>query len=159
MSKFRNGAYEGSGLDLWQTPPAILEKLTKEFNDKHPTDTVFDPCPKDWNGENDGLKIKWPLDGLTFVNPPYSHMKEWSAKVAEEAQRGVKIALLIPVRTDTRYFHDHLLPNLHCLELIKGRVKFVHPETGLPGKAAPFPSMIVYFNWVPRAKTGWLRLV
>ena len=156
--KFRNGSYEGSGLDLWMTPPQIINRVYEEYADG-PKSAMFDPCPENWDGEVDGLAIDWPLNRLVFVNPPYSEMAAWSAKIAEQAARGVTIALLIPVRTDTRYFHDHLLPNLHCIELLKGRVKFIHPETLESGKAAPFPSMIVYFNYAPkRTKTAWVRV-
>ena len=67
---YRNGQYEGHGYDLWRTPAGVIAELTEEFG------ALFDPCPINWDGVTDGLKIDWPLDQASFVNPPYSNMKE-----------------------------------------------------------------------------------
>ena len=48
---------------------------------------------------------------------------------------------LIPARTDTRWFHDIVLPKAKEIRFIKGRLKF-----GDAVNSAPFPSMIVVFK-------------
>jgi site-specific DNA-methyltransferase (adenine-specific) len=48
--------------------------------------------------------------------------------------------MLIPARTDTKYFHDFIL-NRSEVRFVKGRLKF-----GDAKDAAPFPSMIVVFR-------------
>jgi site-specific DNA-methyltransferase (adenine-specific) len=48
--------------------------------------------------------------------------------------------MLIPARTDTRYFHDYILYRSE-IRFIKGRVKFGEAKFN-----APFPSMIVIFR-------------
>ena len=51
-----------------------------------------------------------------------------------------KIVMLIPARTDTRYFHDYIYHKAE-IRFIKGRLKFGD------GKApAPFPSMLVIYK-------------
>lgn len=48
--------------------------------------------------------------------------------------------MLIPARTDTRWFHEYIY-NKAEVRFIKGRVKF-----GEAKNSAPFPSMIVVFG-------------
>ena len=48
--------------------------------------------------------------------------------------------MLIPARTDTRYFHEFIYHKAREIRFIRGRLRFGD------GKApAPFPSMIVVF--------------
>jgi len=72
-----------------------------------------------------------------FCNPPYSKIKDWVKKCYDEAATGATVVLLIPARTDTRYFHDYIYKQ-HEIRFIKGRLKF-----GDSKNSAPFPSMIV----------------
>lgn len=51
------------------------------------------------------------------------------------------IPFLIPARTDTRWFHDIVLPKAREVRFIRGRLKF-----GDAVSAAPFPSMVVVFG-------------
>lgn len=135
-AKYRNGSYEKSGNDLWGTPKHMIKELEEEFGE------LFDPCPPFHSF--DGLSISWHREKVCFVNPPYSEMALWVEKAYNEWKLGSTIILLIPPRTDTRYFHDYINLNAE-IRFIKGRVKFIHPDTG-EGKAAPFPSIYVIFR-------------
>ena len=70
------------------------------------------------------------------------------AKAADEIQYTDcdEIVALIPARTDTKWFHDIVVPTAHEIVFIKGRFNFVQPDAAAPGANAPFPSMLVY--WV-----------
>jgi site-specific DNA-methyltransferase (adenine-specific) len=48
---------------------------------------------------------------------------------------------LIPARTDTRWFHELVLPFASEIRFIKGRLKF-----GDAKNSAPFPSMLVVYR-------------
>lgn len=48
--------------------------------------------------------------------------------------------MLIPARTDTKYFHDHIYHKAE-IRFIKGRLKF-----GDSKNSAPFPSMLVIYE-------------
>ena len=133
---FRNGSYEGRGYDNWMTPPDLLESLSSEFGE------MYDPCPP--KPTEDGLKLTWPTDRVCFVNPPYSEIDKWTDKCSAEWRRGCSIVLLIPARTDTRYFHRNINGNAE-VRFIKGRLKFVHPDGGKP-MSAPFPSILCVFR-------------
>jgi site-specific DNA-methyltransferase (adenine-specific) len=48
--------------------------------------------------------------------------------------------MLIPARTDTRYFHDFILHRSE-IRFVPGRLRF-----GGASQSAPFPSMVVIFR-------------
>lgn len=77
-----------------------------------------------------------------FCNPPYSDITRWCEKVYIESQKpNTTIVLLIPSRTDTKYFHKYIC-NKAELKFIKGRVKFSNSKYN-----APFPSLIAIYKY------------
>ena len=83
--------------------------------------------------------------GAVFCNPPYGReIGKWVKKAYLEAQKGTKIVLLIPARTDTRYFHDYIYGKAK-IRFLRGRLKFTD-EQGKSYDAAPFPSMLVIYK-------------
>lgn len=129
----------------WATPQDFFDNLNKKYNFN------LDPCATPINAkcdlfytiEDNGLQKNWKGKRV-FCNPPYGRdVKYWVRKCAIEAKNNdTKIVLLIPARTDTRYFHKYIYqkPNVK-IEFIKGRLKF-----GDGKNSAPFPSMVVIFN-------------
>jgi len=125
----------------WETPQDFFDKLNEEFN------FTLDPCAtpetakckKFYTKEDDGLSKDWRGERV-FCNPPYgSEIKHWVKKCSEE---GTLVVMLIPARTDTRYFHDYIYQKLDVeIRFIKGRLKF-----GDSKNSAPFPSMVVVFS-------------
>ena len=76
-----------------------------------------------------------------FCNPPYSNIAAWVKKAYKEATKdNTLVVLLIPARTDTRYFQEYIYHRSE-IRFIKGRLKF-----GESKNSAPFPSMIVIFR-------------
>ena len=109
----------------WQTPAALYAELDREFH------FTMDPCPP--NYKQDGLKMKWT--GVVYCNPPYGRMiGNWVRKAHYSHIEGTIVVLLLPARTDTRWFHDYL--GDAELRFIKGRLHF--DDRG----PAPFPSVI-----------------
>ena len=71
-----------------------------------------------------------------FVNPPYSKIKQFVDKSIEEHKKGKEIILLIPARTDTKYFRK--LVDYGCnIVFITGRLHFNNSNS------APFPSCYI----------------
>ena len=90
----------------------------------------------------DALTTLW-MPRSYWCNPPYSRCREFVAKAAQERERvGALTVMLLPSRTDTRWFHDHVWqkPGVE-IRFIKGRLKF-----GDGKNSAPFPSMVVVFR-------------
>jgi len=115
--------------DNWSTPLDVYNELNKEFN------FDYDPCPLGGSG---GLNSSW--GERTFVNPPFSNIKEWCKKSYGEWSKGKTVVMLIPSRTDTRYWHDYIMKATE-IRFIKGRLKF-----GGAKNSAPFPSAIIVFK-------------
>lgn len=124
-----NRVHFSSITDHWSTPSIVYHELNKEFNFND------DPCPL--HGAN-GLDRPW--GSKTFVNPPYSELSKWAKKAYEEYCCGQTVVMLIPSRTDTKYWHDYIMKATE-IRFIKGRLKF-----GNAKNSAPFPSCIVIFN-------------
>ena len=133
-----------SKTDDWATPIEVFARFNKhhQFDLDAAASSTNHLCDK-WFGldhpdpnRRDGLKADW--DGKhVWLNPPYGRvLKDWVKKAADHAYRGNEVVLLLPARTDTRWFHDYVI--YHQIEFIKGRLKF-----GGSKNAAPFPSMIV----------------
>ena len=121
-----------SASDRWATPKETRDALVKEFR------FDFDPCPLD--GKEDGtapLFVSW-RGKRVFCNPPYGPGLRPFLERAQEAEIAV---FLIPARTDTRWFHEIVLPRAKEIRFIKGRLKF-----GDAKNSAPFPSMVVIFE-------------
>jgi len=115
----------------WKTPKALYDKLNKEFN------FDFDPCPE--TPTFDGLEIEWK--DRNYVNPPYGkEIPKWCKKAYEESLKGKLVVMLIPSRTDTRWWHDYIM-KADEIRFIKGRLCFDDCKS-----PAPFPSAIVIFN-------------
>jgi len=131
--------------DNWITPKKVYDELDNEFK------FDFDPCPYN-PGEiiNDGLIIGWGKSN--FVNPPYSPelKKAFILKAIEEKNKGNTSVLLIPAQTETKLFHDIILPNANEVRFVKGRIQFERVDSfGLKIKnksGNPLDSMIVVFK-------------
>ena len=121
--------------DEWQTPKSVYESLNSEFK------FMFDPCPM--GGLWDGINRAWEFPA--FCNPPYKRIKDWVKKAFEESRHGT-VVLLIPSRTDTRWWHEYVMKAKE-IRFIKGRLKF-----GDSKNAAPFPSCVVVFDCGPEGK-------
>ena len=137
-----NELFFSSKTDLWSTPQDFFDKLNEEFNfNLDPCSDGFNnKCEKYFTKEDDGLKQDW--SGYTvFCNPPYSReLYKWVKKCHEESKKpNTIVVLLIPARTDTKYFHDFIY-NKTEMRFVKGRLKF-----GNSKNSAPFPSMVVIF--------------
>jgi len=130
----------------WATPRWLFAQLDDEFN------FTLDPCATDENAtceeyftkEIDGLKQNWT--GMVFCNPPYGRcIGKWVAKAFEEVKKGgATVVMLLPARTDTKWFHEYIYGQAE-IRFLKGRLKF-----GDSKNSAPFPSMIVVFDFVGR---------
>ena len=83
---------------------------------------------------------------IVFCNPPYgSAIKDWVKKCSEESKKdNTTVVMLIPARTDTKYFHDYIYQKENVeVRFLRGRLKFGNSEN-----SAPFPSMVVVFRWI-----------
>jgi site-specific DNA-methyltransferase (adenine-specific) len=118
----------------WATPEWLYLKLDSEFH------FDFDPCPLHGADSGvDGLAVEWGQS--TFCNPPYGRViGNWTAKAKAEAAKGKTVVMLIPSRTDTKWWHDDIMQATE-IRFVKGRLKF-----GGVKNPAPFPSAVIVFR-------------
>src|SRR5918996_452882 len=126
----------------WGTPQAFFNELDSEFH------FTLDVCATARNAkckdfftpEQDGLKQEWR--GVCFCNPPYGdEIGKWVEKAYKESRKeNCIVVMLIPSRTDTRWWHDYVLKASE-VRSIKGRLKFEGAKD-----SAPFPSAVVVFR-------------
>ena len=129
----------------WATPYDLFNELDTEFH------FTLDPCATAENAkcakfytiEDDGLAQSWKGERV-FMNPPYgTDAGNWIAKAYFESQYAEVIVALLPVRTDTKWFHDFVYHKAE-IRFIKGRVKFIGPNG--QGGSPTFPSMIIIWR-------------
>lgn len=130
-----------SKTDLWATPQDFFDELNNEFH--FTLDACAIPenakCKKFFTPEVDGLTQKW--EGTVWCNPPYGKdISLWVQKAAYESAMGNTVVMLLPARTDTRWFHDYIYRKAE-IRFVRGRLKF-----GGAKNAAPFPSMVAIFR-------------
>ena len=140
-----NKVHYSSKTNEWETPRDIYQKLDDEFK------FTLDPCctketakcEKFFTKTDDGLSKSWEHDTV-FVNPPYGReIGGWVRKAYEEFLKGATVVMLIPARTDTKYWHKYIF-NKAEVRFMKGRVKFL--QNGIEKQSAPFPTAIVVYS-------------
>lgn len=136
-----NSALFSSNSDEWETPQDLFDKLNDEFHftlDACAT-TENHKCQRYYTKETNGLSKDWQGE-CVWVNPPYSKISAWTEKCYREgAKDNTIVVMLIPSRTDTKYFHNYIYHRAE-IRFIKGRLKFSNKGS------APFPSMVVIFR-------------
>ena len=127
-----------SATALWETPQEFFDALNREFHFDTDVCALAEnaKCKRFYSPEKDGLSQEW--QGVCWCNPPYGReIGKWVKKAAESHCTTV---MLLPARTDTRWFHDYIY-NKAEVRFIKGRLKF-----GNSKNSAPFPNMVVIFR-------------
>lgn len=127
--------------DEWETPDELFAELDREFD--FTVDVAALPhnakCEDYFTPGQDALLQAW--QGVCWMNPPYgAGLGKWVKKACDSAQSGALVVCLLPARTDTRWWHDYVLPHAE-IRYLRGRVKF----NGI-GNSAPFPSVVVVFR-------------
>ena len=51
----------------------------------------------------DARAVPWGRDSMCGLSPPYSRVRAFIEKAAQEAQRGCTVVAIVPARTDTRW--------------------------------------------------------
>ena len=123
--------------DFWRTPAWLIAAMRLRYP------IGFDACatPEDAvcaqyiTPEQNSLMTSWApfaLFGWGFWNPPYGNdLLSWVQKAASERDAGVSSLGLVPPATGSRYMQraDQEAAEI-CL--IRGRIPFIHPDTGKP---------------------------
>lgn len=128
-----------SGSGVWLTPLNLVRALG-------PFD--LDPCGHEgwptaermYRPPQDGLNLPW--EGRVFLNPPYSKVWDWLARLADH---GDGIALVF-ARTETRGFIDQVWNRADAVKFLHGRLHFHYPDGRRADMNAGAPSVLVAYG-------------
>ena len=141
---------EGPRAQNWATPQVLFRELELRFGRGKFT---LDACAEAWNAkcsnyfdeDANGLAQTWT--GNVFVNPPYNNIAPWARKAVKSVKLDKTadvVVLLVPVRTEQRWFHEWALP-YGRVSFIQGRVSFLPPDHVKPSSNRE-GSMVVVFD-------------
>ena len=134
--------YKISEID-WATPQWLFKWLNERFHfeldaaaskenalcDKYITENTLS---KDWNAKS------------IFIHFPHvKNIADWIRKAYRESEKDKVVVCLLPVRTDTAWFHEYCTLSSEIM-FLRGRLDATIHKTTV-GKAG-FPHMIVVFD-------------
>lgn len=110
--------YGGERRQTWQTPPALFERLNAEYG------FTLDGASEPGNGllpraSTADDPLPWTFERV-FCNPPWSNI----APFVEQAAHAELAVLLVPARTNARWFHRALELGASVVYFL-GKPKFV----------------------------------
>lgn len=135
VAKFE-GKFDSAKQD-WETPWDFFAPINDEFG------FTLDAAASAENTKvpgsffteaQDGLATSWGKH-VVWLNPPYGEGKkplsDWVKKAYASSLTGATSVLLIPARTNTKWFHRFCLRHAE-VRFVRGRPKFGEAEHGLP---------------------------
>lgn len=136
-------AMYSSNSSEWETPQDLFDRLNSEFHFTLDAAATAEnaKCTRFFDIEIDGLKQFWDGDAV-WCNPPYGRdVWKWVKRAFDTHWvNDNTIVMLLPARTDTRWFHRYIYGKAE-IRFLRGRLKFSGSKN-----SAPFPSMIVIFR-------------
>jgi phage N-6-adenine-methyltransferase len=154
MAGFKN-KFESRRQD-WPTPDSLYDTLNAEFhfNIDLAADDKNTKCFDFFDAERDALQQKWY--GVGWLNPPYGaktgKLSDWVKKAYEESKY-CTVVMLIPARTNTRWWHQFVMKASE-IRFINGRPKFGDATHGLPQPLA----IVVFKQHSGLTKLGALKI-
>lgn len=145
------------------TPPDFMASIYAAFGD-----VDIDPCGHSLSPViarrrillsegGDGLLDDWS-GVLAFVNPPYSQLLAWLRRAHEQwrAAKVETVVCLVPVRTDSAWFHETLSADAD-IYLLQGRVRFLNSQGRR--QHTPFSLMVLTLGATSQQKQRYAALV
>lgn len=105
--------------DEWLTPPQLLKCLGPfDLDPCSPVDRPWPTAATHYTLDDDGLHMPWL--GRVWLNPPYSQVEGWAARMAEH---GHGTALFF-ARVETRWWQQDVWPKASAVLFLAGRLTF-----------------------------------
>ncbi|MDJ0278897.1 DNA N-6-adenine-methyltransferase [Sphingomonas sp. 2R-10] len=159
MERAHWGEGDKADRDVRFTPPEFLAKVHYAFGaiDLDPCGHTLSPVVAKrrilLEEGGDGFVDDWS-GRLAFVNPPFSETLRWLKRAHDQWSRGNvgSIVCLVPVRVDSRFFHETLTVEADIF-LLLGRVRFAD----IRGRSqhTPFSLMLMAFGTSAEQRARW----
>lgn len=136
--------------DSWQTPEWLFTALDLEFGfylDAAASDSNA-LCARYLTEQDDSLTAEWVSHGAIWCNPPYSNIRPWVEKAAEQSRKqNQPVVMLVPEDMSVGWFLQALKSVDEIRVITGGRINFVNPVTGEEKKGNSKGSM--FLIWRP----------
>jgi site-specific DNA-methyltransferase (adenine-specific) len=129
----------------WRTPKDFFDRCEAAFGP-----FTVDAAASKWNArkarfwtvDDDCLSFPW-MDESAWLNPEYG--RKIGGFLGHAAKQTTSdVVALVPARTDTAWFSDHVLRWAAQIVFVRGRMQFERPDGAKAG--APFPSCVVVYR-------------
>lgn len=118
-----------------QTPGYILDAVERKFG-KLAVDLAALPhntaCTRFIAPAEDSLLVDWTRrleGGIGWLNPPFSDIRPWAMKCAEESRKGARIVMLTPASISSKWFREHVGPVATLVLGVYPKFAFVGSES------------------------------
>lgn len=136
-----------SNSNEWATPQPFFDALNAEFGFTLDAAATAEnaKCERYYSEADNAILQDWV--GTVWLNPPYGRgIGKWIRKAWESSQEGATVVVLMPVRSDTPYWHDQVM-RASEVRLVRGRLRFTGgPKENSQSHNAPFPCCVVVFK-------------
>lgn len=127
-----------------QTPIDLYKQLDDEFH--FTTDVAAskdNALHENFLSEEYSSAFEYTWGKINYCNPPYGIIiRKWVARAAEmHTLLGKATIMLLPARTETKWFHSEGAAKADQIRFIKGRLKFQGEKD-----VAPFPSLLMIWH-------------
>ena len=127
--------------DTYGTPRPFWLALDHEFHFTVDVaaDHAYHMTPRYYTPDENGLLQSWAGE-VVWCNPPYSDIAPWVAMARAERENGATTVLLLPARTDSPWWHEHVWGIADEIRWCRGRLRF------LDKGSAPHASVLVIYR-------------
>ena len=95
---------------MWETPQGFFDMLNKKYHFTTDVCAIASntKCNHYYSPQTNGLQQRWK--GVCWMNPPYgrNQTNKWVEKAYTESRKHCTVVALLPVRTDTKWFHQFI---------------------------------------------------
>ena len=140
--------------EAWRTPDHVYDYFDKlyHFNFDAAASSENARTKEYFTKKDNALRKSWSKRGKKrsiWLNPPYSrNLYPWIEKAYKEScKSGVSlVGVLVFARTDTKWWHDFVIPHAWKIHFIQPRLRFLDSKTGKKKGAATAPSVFIVFK-------------
>lgn len=166
MNNNKISATLSSKSDEWETPKHIFNHFNFIYGLELDAAATKDNklCANFYTLEDDALKQDWSKYKHVWCNPPYGRkIAAFVKKAYEESLKGCVVVMLIPSRTDTKWWHEYCSQG--SVKFLRGRLKFNNrtfpsykEDMSHKISPAPFASAIVIFDKNQKPETSYIKI-
>lgn len=135
--------------DNWATPKTVFDEICLKYEVSPQLDVAAEngnqKCPRFYTKKDDSLTQEFTED--FWCNPPYSEITKFvSHCYSQHLKNNITGVMLTFNKTDTKWWHQYVEEKAE-IHFIKGRIKFVDPNTNQISKnSAPYPSCVIIWR-------------